>query len=172
MIMTGRWMTAPNLRRARRLWDAALTTSEIARQIGHGCTKDCIVGYAHRQNWAPRPSPIGRRKGEPIEAVARLPDKPHRRGGELTRTPPGEAKPAAMKRSPREIVERVACRPQVLASPTRSFRGCQWPVTDGRPWRFCDAPVVGGGAWCPEHRARVYGRSPRQEFAEQQACAA
>ena len=45
------------------------------------------------------------------------------------------------------------------------FRTCQWPLTNGRPWRFCDAPVVLGSAWCEAHYRTVYARPPRQERA-------
>jgi hypothetical protein len=46
--------------------------------------------------------------------------------------------------------------------------GCRW--IEGHPrqgeWSWCDAPVTGGGAWCAEHRARVYYRPARAMAAE------
>ena len=138
------WMTARNLALARALWDEGLVTTEIGRRVG--TTKHGIVGYAHRNGWPPRPSPLGRRKGEAREAVPRAPEKPHHRGAPTPRKRPQSA--------PEEL--RVTCRPQPLAVPTAAFRGCQWPTTDGRPWAFCGAPVARGGAWCPGHFAKVY----------------
>lgn len=147
----GAWLTEANLVRARLLWDEGLVVREIAAAIGCGCTKDAIVGCAHRKNWPPRPSPI-RRGGEVPVAVPRVPDKPHRKGGR----------------------KRKACRPiptppkpvVVAPVPTMQFGGCQWTDSLGRPWVFCGAPVVRGGAWCEEHRARVYVRPPRWLRAE------
>ena len=143
------WMTAANLVLARTLWDEGLPTSEIGRRVG--TTKHGIVGHAHRNGWPPRPSPLGRRKGEVREAVPRVPDKPHHRGAPTPRKRP--------ERAPEEL--RMPVRPQPLAVPTAAFRGCQWPITPGRPWRFCDAPAVPGTAWCEVHRAICYIRPPR-----------
>lgn len=43
---------------ARELWAMGLSTSEIGRAMG--VTKNVIVGLAHRNQFAPRPSPIKR----------------------------------------------------------------------------------------------------------------
>ena len=146
------WMTAANLVLARELWDEGLGTKAIGRRVG--TTKHAIVGHAHRHGWPPRPSPLGRRKGEVREAVPRVPDKPHHRGAPTPRKRP--------ERAPEEL--RVTCRPQALAEATAAFRGCQFPLNERRPWRFCDAPAVPGIAWCPAHKSVCYMRSPRQEL--------
>ena len=146
------WMTERNLALARTLWDEGVLTTEIGRRVG--CSKHAVVGFAHRNGWPPRPSPLGRRKGEVREAVPRLPDKPHRRPQE------GEVRRASPKTLP---APRAACNPLPLAAPTVVFRHCQWTDSPGRPWRFCGAPAT-RGAWCAEHHARAYTRSPRQEL--------
>lgn len=33
---------------------------------------------------------------------------------------------------------------------------CRWPLTDDRPWRFCDAACRQGLPYCDEHMARAY----------------
>ena len=147
-------MTEANVALARALWDEGVLTSEIGRRVG--TTKHAIVGYAHRNAWPPRPSPLGRRRGEVREAVPRLSDKPHHRGA-----------PTPRKRPEREVVQgrRETCKPEPLGVPTGSFQRCQWPTTSGRPWAFCGAPVARcGGAWCEAHWVVVYTRSPRQEL--------
>lgn len=36
--------------------------------------------------------------------------------------------------------------------------GCAWPVNDGKPFLFCDAPTE-GSPYCPHHRQRMYTQS-------------
>jgi hypothetical protein len=88
--------------------------------------KNAVLSYAHRHGWPPRPSPIGRRKVE----VPRAAPKP---------------KPA----------RRETCQPEPLAVPTPVFTRCQWPISSGRPWRFCDKPAE-RGAWCADHLRAAY----------------
>lgn len=47
-----------------------------------------------------------------------------------------------------------------------SRQTCQWPTTDRRPWRFCDAPAE-HGSYCAEHGAVVY--VPIRKMREQEA---
>jgi GcrA cell cycle regulator len=43
-----------------KLWRAGLTTEKIARQIG--CTKNAVIGKAHRLGLRARPTPILKRR--------------------------------------------------------------------------------------------------------------
>ena len=43
--------------RARRLWDQGLSVTAIGRHLG--VTRNVIVGIAHRNGFAQKPSPIG-----------------------------------------------------------------------------------------------------------------
>lgn len=45
----------------------------------------------------------------------------------------------------------VSYKPPATPAPTK----CQWPLTDGRPWRFCDAGVA-RGSYCAEHGGLAY----------------
>jgi hypothetical protein len=54
----------------------------------------------------------------------------------------------------------VACEPQRLAVPTATFSRCQWPVTEDRPHRLCEAVVEGKGPYCEQHRTRARERRP------------
>ena len=38
-------------------------------------------------------------------------------------------------------------------APLEARRGCAWPVGNGAPFMFCDAPVKEGRSWCPAHDA-------------------
>jgi hypothetical protein len=156
------WMTEAAVARARELWDLGVSTREIGRQVG--CTKSSVVGYAHRQGWPPRPSPIIR-NGKRAEAVERVPDKPHHKAaGAAPGTATQRAKRAAQRAQQRnewgETPMREAVRPERLAVPTATFSRCQWITSDGRPWAMCDAPVPGTGPYCEEHRTRARERRP------------
>ena len=143
-------MTARNIALARTLWDEGVLTTEIGRRVG--TTKHGIVGYAHRNGWPPRPSPLGRRKGEVRAPVPRSPEKPHHRGAPTPRKRPQNA--------PQEL--RVTCRPQPLAVPTAAFGGCQFiEGDDHKTWKMCGCETVPGTAWCPAHKAICYCRPPR-----------
>lgn len=168
------WMSARIVARARALWDAGVSAREIALRIGDGTTKSAIVGYAHRHGWPTRPSPIGRRRGEVRDAAARAPEKPHRAQGlPPTRRTPEKLEPPPMPSgarpegaaAPRRADGLRPAPPPPVELPLPHHRQCQWPLSGGMPWRFCDAPTVGGTAWCEAHRALCYHRSPRQVWA-------
>jgi hypothetical protein len=77
-----------------------------------------------------------------------------------------------------EIAREVQCTRGVVAAAIARFRhgrvtlphprrsGCRWVHGDPRQeWGWCDAPVIGEGAWCSEHRARVYRPfNPKVQF--------
>jgi hypothetical protein len=142
-VETPRWMLDGRLERARALWVEGVGVTQIARRIGHGCTRHALIGKAHREGWPPHPHPpqYGGRGNRKLERQAER--RQERREGRKAATPP-----------------RVACEPQRLAVPTPLFRTCQWPVTEMPPHRFCDAPVPGTGPYCEEHRARSRERRP------------
>jgi hypothetical protein len=126
--------------RARELWDAGMQASLIAAEMGHGCTKSALLGFAHRQGWPKRPNPAG-------EVSARTPPKPHHKPG---------------KRG--KVVRAIKLPPPPPPAPPVALgkvRRCAWATSAGRPWTFCSAPVVAGCSWCIEHRARAYAHGSR-----------
>jgi GcrA cell cycle regulator len=137
------WMRGGRLQKARALWDDGIGVTEIARRIGHGCTRDALIGKAHRLGWPPHPHPpqYGGRGNRKVERQAER--RTERREGRKAATPP-----------------RVACEPQRLGVPTATFSRCQWPITEIPPHRFCDAVVAGTGPYCEQHRARSRERRP------------
>src|SRR3954471_13325085 len=48
--------SAEDIARARALWDEGLTGTDIARELG--CSRNSLIGLAHRNKFTPRPSPI------------------------------------------------------------------------------------------------------------------
>jgi hypothetical protein len=142
---------------ARELWGAGVRCVDIGREVG--TTPDAIVGFAHRHGWPPHPKqPTGglrRVTRADLEGAPQQAPKPRR--------PPRLAPPAApavAAPKPPRGPRREACNPAPLAVPTARFSGCQWIEGHGRPWRMCDAPVVGPGCvYCAEHRAVAYYRA-------------
>jgi GcrA cell cycle regulator len=136
----------------RRLWAEGVTAMAIGREMGR--TRNSVVGKAHRLLLAPRPSPIGQKRGEVREA------------------------------KPRPVVVRVRLRPVQIASlgrrppapppsappeppqaPEAGWGTCTWVTSEGRPWTFCGAPVAAPGrSFCAEHHAIAYHPIPRRRL--------
>jgi hypothetical protein len=139
---TPHWMLDGRLERARALWVEGVGVTQIARRIGHGCTRHALIGKAHREGWPPHPHPPQYGRGNrKVERQAER--REERREGRKAATP-----------------LRVACEPQRLAVPTATFSRCQWITSDGRPWAMCEAVVAGVGPYCEEHRTRSRERRP------------
>ena len=49
----------------------------------------------------------------------------------------------------------VGWAPPPVAVPVAEPRGCQFPLSERRPWRFCDQPAT-KGVWCAEHYRICY----------------
>ena len=45
----------------------------------------------------------------------------------------------------------VASAARPAARPPGQLRECQWPLTNGRPWRFCCVETVPGRSYCAAH---------------------
>lgn len=56
------WWNADRDDKLRELWAAGLTTTEIGQALGSGCTKNAVIGRAHRLELPPRPSPIRQKR--------------------------------------------------------------------------------------------------------------
>lgn len=132
------------LTKARALWDAGYSASEIGRAIG--TSKNSVIGKAHRLGWPSRPSPIREPTGR----------KPHVRRIVDTPTLPQLRTVACAMTAPRFDPE---------ITPARS---CQW--IEGAPSRgasFCGSPVQHGSSYCAEHHARCWiTPTPRQSNPE------
>lgn len=160
-----RW-TDENVEKLKKLWKEGLSASAIAARFGTGCTRNSIIGKAHRLNLAGRPV-IARparipRKRQP-RAVAE--QKPDRRRAVNTITIPGHAlmsmvgkRTAPLKASPPVSIfdpSRQQC--SIVALPND---GCKFPVNDVSPFRFCNQPRDLRVPYCNEH-LRVAITPPR-----------
>jgi hypothetical protein len=141
-VTTGRgeWATDANVALATRLWNEGLSARLIGLAVG--CSKGAVVGFARRSGLTARTSPIVRNvhEGAPPapKAVPRL----------------RQVAPPAPASSPAPV---VGPRP----------RQCQFiEGDDPRSWRMCGAATE-GGAWCPQHRARVFAPTPQRRRVEE-----
>ena len=125
----------------RQLWAEGHSTAEIGRRLG--TSKDAVVNKAHRLGLPRRPSPIKN---------AVTPQELERRR---------QAQRAAQCK---KVVTVIATKP--LPEPTRIAQGsivpepytydrphskCQWPLSNGQPWLFCDAVREECRPYCAAH---------------------
>lgn len=169
------WWTEALDRRLTELWLAGLSGARIVGALGApGVTKNAVIGRAHRLGLPARGSPIGRRRvpgrrwepgtgpngdgGSPADKLARNSDHASREGGgSLNGDSPGGTHASSSKHERAangRVVQRLAAAFPVVTGPLP--RACQWPMTDGKPWRMCGAAVVFGRPYCGAHCARAY----------------
>lgn len=146
--------TETAMRQLRELWsDPANSAASIAGTMG--CSKNAVVGKAHRMKLPGRPSPI------------------HRASGAAPRPPAPRAVPPPILRpvTSRPVTSRPAPPPAAPAPPAAMavprpspVRSCCWPEGEpGTPaFRFCGDPTSPGRPYCAPHcRAAYVPVSPR-----------
>lgn len=121
----------------RTLWDTSASLHTIADTLKVGTST--IVRAARELSLTPRPSPI-----HPGSRCAKKPDRevPRPVGPTVTQFWAAALPPAPPSRV-------------VIDRPPRT---CQWPVTDGRPWKLCGEPCH--SIYCAAHHKRATGKSP------------
>lgn len=133
----------------RAFWEAGMPFGEISERTG--ICKNGIASLRRRMGLIPRGSPLGRSDRILPPDWRSRPKKPR--------------DPAA----PPTFAERPPLPPQVAVlppdpPPPPPTQGagrtvpCTFPLSDGRPWRFCDAPADAGGRYCAAHTKLCRGR--------------
>jgi GcrA cell cycle regulator len=168
---TSFWTPATDAR-LRELWAAGVTSIAIAERLG--CSKNSIIGRAHRLMLTPRANPVkggaetrARNKAARADLVSGLVEM--FRAKAAARIPPA-ARCDRLSSAPQMPVEAPAA-PALPKPPQRlwlpSPHACLWPI--GHPkqagFRFCDAPAVADRPYCRIHCEIAYigfGR-PRPE---------
>lgn len=143
----------------RKLWAEGLSSQAIADRIG--TTKNAVIGRAGRIGLDARPSPI-KRGGAP----APPPRAPRTTLAPLRSIPPVlyASRSVALEPAPDvdgdDRIDMRKLRLERLPPRTRpTSAACCWPLSSGRPWRFCDDPhVVAGKPYCALHVAIAYDR--------------
>lgn len=151
--MQSPWEDESKVQQLRELWEPpnAFPVGEIAKLMK--MSRGAVTSKAHRIGLEPRRNPAGLRMPKLTD---HLPLILGRRG------------PCA--RATLETLESVA---DVVALPLpvvalRSVPGriaeCCWPLSEGRPWRFCEAPTVPGNRYCATHlRVSMHGQGKATE---------
>ena len=136
----------------RRLWAEGLTASQIALRLGHGTTRNMVIGRARRLKLARRaPSPSEYPKLTKEEKLAR------RRAQHIAKRLAAGAVPRVRRKPPRPVAAPVVST--AYAGPPLSIvevgpNQCRYAVTERSPHLFCAAPSI--GPWCSEHRKIVW----------------
>lgn len=135
------------------LWEAGTATAEMGRLLR--CSKNAVIGKAHRMNLPSRPSPIHRRdvttgaappkRTRPLE-TPRVKRKPTM----ATSGPPPQTPPPA--KPPAAVFQRPA-------------RTCCWPMGEPRKpdFRFCGDAADPGKPYCTLHSRHAYVRIRRDD---------
>lgn len=135
--------TEASVRQLCELWpDASLSAAEIGRRMG--MSKNMVVGKAHRLELPGRESPIKR------SSTPRVP-QPHRL------KPTATLAPLSSMVTPLPAVGALAPLPPPKPIAIRTER-CAFPLSDGRPWRFCEAIAEYGSPYCTKHHRICYVR--------------
>lgn len=138
--MDSPWNDAKRLEQLHELWpNRDLSVSEIAHRLG--VSPAAVTGKAHRLGLPARPSPVlnfsikGKRRGPP-------PTPGMRRGPTAKTTLPTLESAIGIT---------LPSAPAPAFAPAR-ITECCWPLTESRPWLFCEAPTVPGNRYCAKHR--------------------
>ncbi len=169
----------------RQLWDQGYSTRIIGEHLG--CSKNSVVGKAHRMNLSGRassivhgPRKVPKTKQRPI-ALPALPALPSRAPLPPVLLAPFPSRPVMLPpvlvSFPPPVVSPVAEQvPSLVASmPTLGGMPCQWPMwafgeRPGRNPKFCGAArCFGGGSDCAEHHRKASDGRPAVLFAERAA---
>lgn len=146
----------------KRLYiDEGRSASETARILGHGATRNAVVGQAHRRGWlkAHRMAPAApKTKAAPLPRSREMPAAPvsEKHLARLRETQESEAR-EAQARTLQSVNDNLV--PLI----GRRFGQCAWPVgTPARPAeQLCCAKSVPQGSrkpYCREHRSLAIGK--------------
>ena len=140
----------------RLLWAEGHSTAEIGRRLG--VSKNAVVGKAHSLDLTARPSPI--RLMSPAEALKR-----RRARGRKQSLPEKIVRPIVTKPLPKpRRIARGNFMPERYTY-ARPLSRCQFPMSDGKPWLFCDADREPGSAYCIAHYRVCFGHAREMDGA-------
>lgn len=158
------WSIDNRIARLTAMWpDKTISTAEIGRRLG--TSKSSAVGKAHRLGLEGRESPIKPGAGGP--------PRPKRPPGSGSQAIAGDTLPALPS-----VKSEIALPPSAarIAPPPEKPRPirvrnpeqcCQYPISDGRPWKFCDKPTT--GLYCEDHQAIAVSKARRAQMPADEA---
>lgn len=158
------------LRELRALWALwpSVSTAEIGRRLG--CSKNAVVGKAHRFGLPARPSPIRRPAGwKPgTPAIPSIPRAPMATLPALPSETKAIVESILAEDTPDPLAAQIAQRiADIWKEPERPKPevkrrtvGCYWPIGEpgAKNFRFCDDLAIAGKPYCLEHAKLAYIR--------------
>lgn len=132
--MGGPWTEALT-RRLEALWQAGLSASDCARELGLGLTRNSIIGKIHRLG-------LCHAYREP------------RKRGRIMRAKP---RPSVRTKRRKIIPENIPEQPFTLALADLKPEHCRWPEGDG-PFRFCGQQRLELSSYCDRHHKLAHHR--------------
>jgi GcrA cell cycle regulator len=149
-------------------WGEGKSASQIASLLGHGFSRNAVIGKVHRLGLAGRaksPSPAAPRPRQPRTLLAG--PRPARPSAVVPRIARGATAlaiaPQALADTEAEAFESVVV-PMSLRVTILELKEsmCRWPLGDptSPDFRYCGSPA-NSGPYCPHHGALAY--QPAQE---------
>lgn len=137
-----------------KLWREGMSASQIARDLGHGITRNAVIGKVHRLGLTGRAAPRLPGAGRPDQRRERRGRLPHR------------LKPARALPAPVELTPDLPLPATGLARVETVRRGqCRWPMGDPLADGFClCGRTAVRGAYCAPHAAVAYKPTERNHL--------
>ena len=150
-----------------RLWEQGLSAKEIALKLGHGLTRNAVIGKIHRLR-ADGKAPLRRQGTQPQAEASRKPAPRSRQGGTADATPATAGalalKPEAEEKAAPVAEEKTA--PRLVERETGlvdnildlNDKTCRWPIgePDEDGFCFCGREPAQGLPYCQHHASIAY----------------
>ena len=155
--------TDERVEQLRQLWLDGRSASQISAQLGHGVTRNAVIGKVHRLGLAgrakapastsapPRPSPSQRSTPRPSGGGVRA----SVRGATalaLVAEPALDTRPVYHEE---DVVVPMSLRVTIIELKEAM---CRWPLGDptSPDFRYCGSPSTGAGPYCVHHGKLAY----------------
>ena len=145
----------------RKMWMDGHSASQIAGELGHGITRNAVIGKVHRLGLSGRVKTQSSAPSRPRIQQPRAPRNPAPRrapsvGGTNGNTALAYAFRAAPAPKPIEDVVVPMCEPVTIMELKEGM--CRWPLGDPQTpeFRYCGGKGEIGVTYCPYHSRMAY----------------
>ncbi|MBV1704969.1 MAG: GcrA cell cycle regulator [Hyphomicrobiales bacterium] len=142
-----------------KLWQEGRTASQIAAELGHGVTRNAVIGKVHRLGLSARARPAGAPAPRQRSATPRAhrPAVPMTHGNAALAFAPARAAQPAPRPRVEEVAEVVPMTEPVTIVELREMM-CRWPLGDPTTseFRYCGGKTPEVGPYCAHHRRVAY----------------
>ena len=153
----------------RQLWLDGKSASQISAQLGHGLTRNAVIGKVHRLGLAgraktptpaapaPRPAPTATRTvTRPVQSAGPSVHAAAVRGNTalaVQAEPMIETRPVFLEEE--DVVVPMSLRVTIVELKEAM---CRWPLGDpsSQEFRYCGSPSSGTGPYCTHHGKLAY----------------